>query len=159
MDRLLRYRFSPVLPIFIASFCGWACNPTPAPPADLTQAAQAMRSLTKPSVFRRTAFAQTSTDPTPSNFVEYLFSDLGVAEWPERESWYPEDEHPYVGPLLPDHVTVVPLNPDPTLDTGELQLVLVPNDEKNVILAEGYTDIEADPVLSQEWPMPSLPGQ
>ncbi len=111
--------------------------------------------MLKPLTFQRTTFAVTQPDGSPSAYVGYLFSSMGVAEWPEREGFYPEDDHQFVGPLLPDEVAIVPFQPDPSV--GSLQLVIRPDDDRGVLIVEGYVEGEQDPVLRQEWTLPTVP--
>ena len=95
----------------------------------------------------------------PSDFVSYIFSDIGVAEWPESEANAEESEmireqaRAIGAPLIPKDVVIVPLSVN--LKLGK-QVVVKFDDERGVVIAEGYSDPNKKPILVREWKLPKV---
>lgn len=110
-----------------------------------------MRSMMKAGHLSRSAFYVAYPDGKPSDFVNYIFSDIGTAEWPPSDAWADEMVREQMRaihkPLMPDGVAFVPLQADPQ---GGMQLVVKFDDEKGVVILEGYADPGQGPALSEE---------
>jgi hypothetical protein len=97
--------------------------------------------MTAPKNLSRSGFSA-QPNKSPSNFVSYMFSDLGAAEWPYTEEM--AQENPSIGeeakaigmPLIPKGVALVPRQPD---RAQKKQLVIKADDARNMIIVEGYT--------------------
>jgi len=139
-----------ILVLWLAIGCGG--REAPAPP-ELEQAVRVVRYMTSPMRLSRSGFQAQSSDK-PSDFVSYMFSDMGVAEWPYSEEMVEEDpslgeEARAIGmPLIPQGVSLVPRRPDPSQKT---QLVVKSDDARKMIMVEGYADPSTKPVLTREW--------
>lgn len=127
-----------------------ACGGGGSEPADLKQAAVAMKAMSAPRHFGRSMYvAAFPGDTTPSRYVSYLFSEMGSAEWPmaldegEREAMRAARI-----PTLPEGVRVVARQVDPTAGR---QLVISADDARGVVIARGYEAPGAEPVLEREW--------
>lgn len=119
---------------------------------DLAQAADVIHYMMKPLHLSRSVFYVAFPDGRPSQFVSFIFSDMGAAEWPLSEAWADEMEREQMkaigAPLVPEGVAFVPLSPDP--DAGR-QLVVKFDDSRGMVIVEGYVDPTQDPVLTREW--------
>lgn len=121
-------------------------------PIELKQAAHAIYWMMAPLQRSRSAFSAAFQNPKPSQFVSYLFSDMGAAEWPPSED-YPdiielEELKRARLPVIPAGVSYSPLKPD--VNKGK-QIVVKYNDDKNIIIVEGYIDPQQQPVLLRTW--------
>ncbi len=122
-------------------------------PRELVDASEAMGSMTHPRILRNSAFYVAYPDGGPSEFVSFVFSDLGAAEWPLGEYADPlelEQQRALGMPVLPADVAVV--HGSTTPDAG-LQVVLRGDEDCGCVVVEGYTDPEGSPVLRREWPL------
>ena len=109
--------------------------------AELHQAVEAVRYMTSWRFLSKSAFTHAFEEHTPSNFVSYLFSDLGVAEWPIAFDEMEIQQFRSVRiPILPSSYALVPNRPDPTQGP---QLVLRGDDVAGVVVIEAYPDPRA----------------
>lgn len=100
---------------------------------------------------------------TATEYVSYLFSTMGLAEWPDSEEYAEMD--PMVAeqakairaPLSPKGVAFFPLNPDPSSDTKK-QIVVKPNDSNHSVMIEAYEDPTTSPVKRVEQKIPTVKG-
>ncbi len=126
-------------------------------PPDLRQAADALAGMMKPVNLSRSMFVAAFPDGKASQYVSYLFSTMGSAEWPPSEEWADEVERQQmqaIGQAMwPAGVAAVPRVPEPTLGR---QLVIDFDDERNVVIAYAYVDPADDPVFAREWKLPSV---
>jgi len=126
-------------------------------PPELTQAADAVEAMLKPVNLSRSMFTAASPDGTPSQYVSYLFSSMGAAEWPPSEAWADEMDREQMAairqPLLPADVAIVPRAPDPTVGK---QLVISFDDDKGIVIARGYLDPADEPLLAREWKLANV---
>ena len=132
-----------------------ACGGAASEPADLKQAAAAIKAMSAPRHLARSMYvAAFPGDTTPSRYVSYLFSQMGAAEWPmavdemEREAMAAARI-----PVLPDGVRVVPQRTDPTAGR---QLVIGFDDARGVVTARGYEAPGGEPVLEWEWSLKAV---
>jgi hypothetical protein len=122
-------------------------------PADFAQAIRVARYLTSPRHLRRSGYMAAIRSRKPSAVVAYLFSDMGIAEWPPRQdaSAGEREEARAIGvPLLPNDVILVAGAPDRKL---RKQLVLRWNDGGNAFVAEGYSEGDGLPLFHETWTM------
>ncbi len=126
-------------------------------PADLIQASRVIRDMMKPANLSRSGFASRGPEATPSQFVSYIFSEMGAAEWPEHEGMVNPDELKELRAMgmtfMPTGVAFVSGSPDP--DEGR-QLVIKWNNSERFVIVEGYTNLEEAPVLVRKWKLPKV---
>jgi hypothetical protein len=138
-----------------------SCSRSP-PPADdpqLRKAEAVARHLTSARHLNRSTYTATRQSGTPSELVGFLFSDLGVAEWPPGESDSAGEREQAKAsrvPLIPSDVALVARQPDPR---AKRQLVLKADDAKRELIAEGYADPAKPPVFVERWAMPEVKGR
>ena len=130
----------------------------PAPESDhpeLYQTYQAMRSMCTETNLRDSAFPYVYPDCKPSEWVSYLFSTLGSAEWPPRAGLEFTAEEARMARILvlPDDVAVVPLRPRRHLGK---QLVIGFDDAAGVATAHAYEAWNEKPAFEREWPVPRV---
>jgi hypothetical protein len=127
------------------------------PPSDLDQAAKVIQYMMKPNHLARSAFAAAFSDPKPSQFVSYLFSEMGAAEWPAADTLADELEREQMkaigAPMLPAGVAFVPRMVDP--ERGR-QLVVMFDDSRGVVIVVGYENPAQTPVFKREWILPHV---
>lgn len=120
-------------------------------PPELKQAAQAMASMAAPVHLARSAFAVAYPECRPSEYVSYLFSPMGTAEWPPREggveSYEVEAAKSIGATVLPAGVQIIPFEWRPG---GGAQLVIRADDEAGLVILEGYGRDDVKPVLRRE---------
>lgn len=137
----------------VAFVIGWGLACKKPAPGDIEQAANVIQYMAAPRNVARSMFM--AMDPTgdPSQFVNFLFSDLGSAEWPDSESY--ADDNPLAAeqarairaPLVPSNVAFVPYSVEP--GKGR-QVVVSADDDRRLITITGYVDPNAEPVLYRE---------
>lgn len=122
-------------------------------PKDLAKSAACVQWMMKKSNLSRTAFALRFPEGEPSEYVEYLFSPLGMNDWPYSESYVEmdpmglEEANSIRMPISPASVDFVARRVDPEKSR---QLVLRFDDKRDLIILEGYEDPAAEPVLYRE---------
>jgi len=115
---------------------------------DLQQAVNAARYMTSERFLSRSSFRYLFPEAKPSQFVGYIFSDLGVAEWPLALDEMEQQQLRSAGiPALPATVALVARRPDPGLGK---QVVLRADDAADRIIIEAYQDPKTPPRLSIE---------
>ena len=147
MALLLSFAFSGIL----------GCEAPPDYP-ELEKAIRVVRYLSAPNQLQRSSFLVIFHGGQPSDFVTWMFSTFGKAEWPpaegslEMENYGWEEALQVTGtPVPPREVSFVALKPDPNL---KKQIVVKPDDARQKIMVEGYLDPGAAPVLVREWDWP-----
>lgn len=130
-------------------------------PEDLRRGASVITSMAAPRHLKRSTFLGLFPNGTPSQFVSFLFSTLGAAEWPESESGAALD------PILREQASAIgmPLRPDgiaytdrwPKAELGR-QIVVGFDDQRGLLLIRGYSDPARPPVLiiEQQFRVPTL---
>lgn len=144
---------------FILVFLLLSCAGGESAPPELEQASDFIAWMLAPVNLSRSTYPVVLPDGTPKQFVSWLFSTMGVAEWPPDEAM--AKQHPdeaemarAIGsPLLPTGVRFVHTRPD---SSAGKQLVLKWDDARNVVIAEGYLDPSQPPVLTKEWTLPKV---
>ncbi len=132
-----------------------SCGGSSASP-QLEQGARLVEHFTTPSVLERSTFPVVLPHGTPKQFVSWLFSQLGTAEWPlTKEQSLRELGEAYVPgmPTLPDSVFYVHTKPD--RGRGK-QIVVKWDDGRGIIIVEGYLDPNQSPVLVKEFVLPKV---
>jgi hypothetical protein len=142
-----------VVPAFILTVALLGCSGSAEPPAELTRAVAAIGYLASPRYINISMYSATAEKGTPSEFISFLFSTMGAAERLEEED--PRDSKGDGGrrggpPTWPAGVGFKAMKPDPR--SGK-QVVLVPDDARGKIIAEGYVDPKGKPVVRQEFDM------
>ncbi len=138
-------------PVFIL-FAAWLCMACSADePPELRQGAAVVRYMIAPNQLRRSMFSAAYPDPRPSDYVSYLFSTMGAAEWPAPARFSSPEEIEQMRaigmPMPPEDVTYLPDQPDP--GRGK-QIVIRADDVRGVVILEGYLDPQGAPALRQE---------
>ena len=134
-----------ILPLFIIVTIG--CSSSPQMDADLSQAVASVRYMTSERWLSRSAFQAAYPDRQPSDYVSYLFSDFGVAEWPIAIDEQERQQLRAAGiPPLPADLPLVPNRPDPT---HERQVVIRADDTEGVVIIEAYETPNNQPIFSQ----------
>jgi len=135
------------------------CHSTP---PDLAAAVGAVGSMLSPQALERSAFYAVYPEGTPSDFVAFLFSPLGKAEWvpddptvaPGRGGLVsPADVLAVGGKLPPGVVGLVPEEPEPHILR---QVVLRGDDERGVVIAAAYEQPWSVAVVVHEWALPRV---
>jgi len=125
-------------------------------PADLVQAAQVIEYMLRPNVLANSAFTVAFPDPSPSQFVSYVFSEMGRTEWEIDTPRTAEDMEQYENlatPLPPPGVAFVARRVDP--ERGR-QLVVSFDDDHGLVVVEGFEDPARSPVLRRQWVLPDV---
>ncbi len=136
----------------MAFFCA-ACQNAAEPP-ELKKAAHVIRYLSAKNQLKRSSFWVVYPEGKPSEFVNWMFSAFGSAEWPPHEDTADpmelEQARSIRAPIIPKDVALVPLAPNPDL---KKQVVVRFDDAKGLLIANGYLDPAQPPVLIREWPL------
>ena len=129
-----------------------ACSGSSEPPPDLVAAVAVVGYLASPRYIEISMYSATAETGTPSEFVSYLFSDMGASERseparPEESGGNGKRGGP---PSWPAGIGFYALKPD---FRGGRQVVVVPDDARRIIVAEGYVNPAGKPVLRREFAM------
>jgi hypothetical protein len=130
-------------------------------PPDLAKAINAVGAMVSRHGLERSAFYAVYPDGTPSDFVAFLFSPLGKAEWVPDDAATPgrtglvsaEDVLAVGGELRPGAVGLVSEAPEPRIHR---QVVLRADDERGVVIAAAYEQPGQAPVVVHEWALPRV---
>lgn len=137
-----------------ASICVSCQTPLPPPPQDLADGVMVIREMMSPHKLDAAGFYQAYPDPKPSDFVNFINSDLGTILWPPREDSPFTDELEIeqsraIGEtVIPKGIAFRRNRPDPQ---GGRQIVYRADDENNQVVVEAYIDPEDVPVLTHRW--------
>lgn len=146
------------LALLVVSLAALMSCGTQKEPKILSRAADAIESMLTPKNLSGSMFSAAYPEGGPSRFVSFMFSDMGLAEWPPSEGFAAQDEVEAmraVGhPLLPDGVAVVPLNPD--LSRGA-QIVVASDEAKGAVILKGYLNPGDKAALFREIKLPKVP--
>jgi hypothetical protein len=151
---------SPLVALVGALLASTLAGCSSAPP-DLAKAINAVGAMVSRHGLERSAFYAVYPDGTPSDFVAFLFSPLGKAEWvpddaatPERTGLVSaEDVLAVGGELRPGAVGLVSEAPEPRIHR---QVVLRADDERGVVIAAAYEQPGQAPVVVHEWALPRV---
>ncbi len=134
------------LPMFFMDWSGGGENP------QLEEAGRVVRTMSASRQLQRSSFIAFYPEGEPSEFVSWMFSEIGAADRPPPEwelSPMEREGMRTVGmPILPKDVRI-----DSHLKKdGFTQVVVKADDSRGLILIEGYLAPDQPPVLSQQWP-------
>ncbi|QPJ62367.1 MAG: hypothetical protein G3M70_11005 [Candidatus Nitronauta litoralis] len=146
-----------VLPLTIYGtffFLKDCCEPEGDP--ELRKGIQLVRYMSAPWQLRRSSFLVFYPDGKPSDFVNWMFSPFGTAEWPPTEGMVEMDE--MVGmqarsigaPILPNSVRMSSFQ---LVSEPGKQVVVKADDTRGMILVEGFLDPEGPPEITDGWPL------
>jgi hypothetical protein len=133
--------------LFLMVFLVGSCAMESEAPLELERAIDAFVRMTSPAMLRNSMFYAVFPNGTPKEYVSFLFSDLGAAEWPPAEGV----EEGLPGQCLPPNVAVTHTGPD---TSRAVQVVIRWDDERRMILFEGYADPREPPVVRRETDLP-----
>jgi hypothetical protein len=128
-------------------------------PPELKQAARVVEYLLEPRHLSRSAFSVAFPECRPSQFVSFMFSTMGTAEWPDSEAMAEQDPmlreqaEAIRAPLRPKGVAIIAREPNPA--SGQ-QIVVKADDARGVVIVEGYTDPKLQPILTREYKVPRV---
>lgn len=128
----------------------------PEEPVELKRAAAVVKYMMAPNQLRRSSFLAVFPEGKPSDFVIWMFSTFGTAEWPPYEDGDPmelEQAKSIRAPVIPSDVYLNPREPEPK--KGK-QLVIKSDDLRGLIIIEGYLNPQEPPVFRREWKLPRL---
>ncbi|MGP0630546.1 hypothetical protein ACTRW9_12610 [Nitrospina sp. 32_T5] len=131
-------------------FIDWT-NP-PAYPR-LEQAVKVVRYLSSPRQVSRSSFSAMFPDQRPTEFVKWMFSTVGKANWPPSENGHGDEVEAAKSlriPLIPKDTLIVPGQPH--LNKAGRQLVIKGDDRRGVLVAEAHFDSRHPPVFTREIP-------
>lgn len=134
-----------------------ACGGDELPP-DLYRGVAMIKSMTSPMHLSRSAYSVVQ-DGKPSTYVKFMFSSMGVAEWPDSEEAAERDpalkEQAAAGhrALVPKGLSFAANAPDPAKSR---QIVLKADDAKGVLIIEAYDNPAAKPLLIESIHLPKV---
>ena len=136
-----------LIAIFIITL--FACSSNNNAPADIKQAAAAVKQMTSPRLLSKSMFSAMDDKITPSDYVEYFFSTLGTSEWPVAME-FSEEELKAAGFItLPRSVLLTANSPNPN-EEGH-QLVLSADNANSLLIVTGYVSAKENAVLRHAW--------
>lgn len=122
----------------------------------LFKAVFSVKKMTSKRFISRTGFMALSSKK-PSDYVSYLFSTAGMAEWPPSEGSEKSLEMQQAKSIgdtpLPAGVKIVPYKVE--TNSGK-QIVVMPDDKKWEIVVEAYIDPRNPAVFKKSWAFPKL---
>ncbi len=125
----------------------------------LQKAENVVRYVSSKHQLKRSSFPALAGEKSPSQFVKWMFSAMGSAEWymVDASGEFSSDELKMIKktgvPLLPPDVTIVPDKPN--FERGK-QVVVKSDNVKNMIVIESYLDPKEPPVRTREWEFPKF---
>ena len=130
----------------------------PSIPKNLERALGYIEYSLQPSNLARTSFPVVLPDGTPKQYVSWMFSAMGKADWPPTDEsavmeFGSADMVPSGIPLLPDDVAFVHSRPD---TSAKNQVVVKWDDARGVVIAEAYLDPNGQPVEVREFSLPHV---
>ncbi len=135
-----------MLPMFFMDWSGGGDYP------QLEKASHVVRYMSAPRQLQRSSFIAFYPEGKPSEFVSWIFSEMGAAEWPPSEWELDPMEREGLRtagiPIIPKHVRIYSrLKKD-----GSKQIVVKADDGRGLLLIEGYLAPEQPPVVTKQWP-------
>ena len=138
------------LPLFYVDF-------GPKENIELRKGIAVVRYMSAPRQLQRSSFLPTYPNGTSEQFLSWMFSSLGVAEWPPYEGgleFSPEEEAMIrkTGiPFIPANLVLIPHEPD--FEKGRQVVIRA---DIGMLIAEGYEDPEDSPVVVKKWPFQEI---
>lgn len=119
------------------------------PDSDLKQASNSLSKMATNYHLRKSCFSVVYPNGTASDFVNYLFSDLGTAEWPIAFDQIEVEQTESIGQTpLPENVVISHLNRT-QIDSKEI--VLQADDINRMIIVQGYLPQSNQVKLAASW--------
>jgi len=128
----------------------------------LEQGVKVVRFLSAKNQLERSSFRLVFPKGRPSDFVKWMFSTLGKAEWPptegsvELEPGMKQALAVTRTPILPQDLKLEPDQPEFKPEIVR-QIVVSGDDSRWVIEVRGFLNSGKRPVLVREWPFPGEP--
>ncbi len=123
---------------------------------ELERAVRVVKHLSSQRQLKRSSFLVYFPEGKPTDFVEWMFSGMGKAEWPPIEGGLEpdlEEGAKSIGtPIAPKNVGLSPNTPN---KEAQMQVVVTADDSQGLIQVTGYLDPSQQPVLTREWPLPT----
>ncbi len=125
----------------------------------LQKAENVVRYVSSKRQLKRSSFHAISGEKKPSRFVQWMFSNIGYAEWymVDAPGEFHAEELKMIKksgiPLIPPDVAIVANKPNPERNK---QVVVKADNTKNKILVESYLNPQNPPVRSHEWDFPQF---
>lgn len=123
-------------------------------PPELNQASRVISGMLRPSYLSDSMFYAAYPEGKPSDFVSYIFSEIGSAEWPPSDKWADELARQQMRAsgqtVVPSGVYFSPHEPD--VNQG-MQVVIRADDVKNLVLIDGYVSPQEPPLFSRRIPL------
>lgn len=134
-----------MLPIFFVDWTGGREYP------QLEKASRVVRYMSDPRQLKRSSFLVFYPQGKPSDFVSWMFSEIGAAEWPpsewELDGMEREGMRSAGIPIFPKEVGVFS---NQRTDTAR-QIIVKANDSKGLIIVEGFLKPGQPSVLVKQW--------
>ncbi len=134
-----------MLPMFFMDWSGGGDYP------QLEKAGRVVRHMSAPRQLQRSSFTAFYPKGKPSEFVSWMFSEMGAAEWPPSEWELDPTERDGMRsagmPIIPKRVRIY----SRLKKNGSKQIVVKADDGRGLILIEGYLAPDQPPVLSKQW--------
>lgn len=118
----------------------------------LEQAARVVRYMSAPRQLKRSSFNAIFPEGKPSDFVGWMFSEMGAAQWPPSDSEFmdPEERRALQAlgmPFSPTDVQILQaLSPQ-----SARQVIVKADDVKGMIVVEGYLSPDQPPTIVRQW--------
>ena len=133
------------LPLFYADF-------GPKENIELRKGIAAVRYMSAPRQLQRSSFLLIYPNGTSEQFLSWMFSPLGIAEWPPYEGGleFSSGEEAMIRktgkPFLPANLVLISQEPD--LEKGRQVVIRA---DRGLLIAEGYENPEEPPVVVKKW--------
>jgi len=123
---------------------------------DLKKAVQVVRYISSPDQIEQYSFLDIEGEKSPSQFVRWMFSTLGTAEWFVQEDsteFSPDElsEAQRTAAVMPKNVSLFPNRAKPG---RKKQVVVKSDDQRGMIIVEAYLNPRKSPAFVREWPFP-----
>ena len=132
-------------------------DPSPKENPELNRAINVVRYMSADRQLKRTAFLMANPNASPEQFVNWMFSPMGAAVWPpfEKGGEFSQEEEKMIKktgiPFFPAGVALVAITPDRSMGR---QVVVRGDDERQMLVVEGYLDPKVPAVVVKEWMFP-----
>ena len=139
-----------VLPLFYLDF-------SPKENIELRKGIAVVRYMSAPRQLQRSSFLLSYPDGTSEQFLSWMFSPLGAAEWPPYEGGleFSAEEEAMIRktgiPFIPANLVLIPQEPD--LEKGKQVVIRA---ERGLLIVEGYENPEEPPVVVKQWPFQKI---
>ena len=141
-------QISQLLLLLVLSYHLLGCSSQSSDPG-LEKAAQVIQYMMRPKNLSRSIFSAAFADPKASNFVSYIFSPMGAAEWPIPMDDFEKEQMQSIGaPIAPADISYNPLE---LATEKSRQIVVKFDDDKNLVIAEAYDNPNNPPIFVKEW--------